>query len=122
MRINKFIPIGLIISGLANADVTITDPTQFEDGRPLNRESILHYIVCTTDDSNTGCTAEFNVTGNIIDCNLFPIGTTGVKAKTVLVDGRSSNWSTVYEVNLPNPLPPMIQGTCTFTITTTIGP
>ena len=109
----RFLPL-LLVSQLSYADILIESPTAYENGTTLLADDISHYSICTIDSSKV-CSSEFDVVDSISD-ELIPKSTRSVKARTVLSDGRISEWSEPLIIP-SNPLPPTLTIKITIEVT-----
>ena len=109
----RFLPL-LLVSQLSYADILIESPATYENGATLLADDISHYSICTMGETQV-CSSKFDAVDSISD-ELIPKSTRSVKARTVLSDGRISEWSEPLLIP-SNPLPPTLTIKITIEVT-----
>lgn len=79
-----------VLAGCNVKDVTIVQPTRLDDGSVLPETDISYYIVCIVEGYR--CSTKQTVRAGTTILNVSK-GYENIRAKTVLFDGRHSEWS-----------------------------
>ncbi len=99
----------LLFSSSALA-ITITPPTQYDNGDILSAGDIRHYVICIAMTAEDVCDSEIIVTGNTLALSDLPVGTHHIKGKTVITNGMTGDYGPMFNEAFRSP------GWPTFTI------
>ncbi len=90
--------------------ITITPPTNYDNGDVLSAGDIRHYVICVSLSVEDVCDSEIIVTGNTLALSDLPENTHHIKGRTVITNGLTGKYGPIFNDAFRIPAPP------TFTI------
>ena len=76
--------------------ITITPPTQYDNGDFLSAGDIEHYVICVSLTAEDVCDSEIIVTGDTLDLSDLPENTHHIKGRTVITNGMTGDYGPMF--------------------------